>query len=140
MYTLHLTAKEKKFFDKLPRELTKGQVTEIETITYENTMKRRNIRLKQLAVTEPGLQRFLQTAALATSEKEFLSMMSVLDLGSVSGQDIAEIVFAIGPDGVGFLIAQILEHAKSASELDLAVALSLLRHEMLISLVAPTPV
>jgi len=138
MHTLYLTTDEQKLFAKLPADLTKDVPVEEEKIEYEDTPMRRGIRLKQLSVTDASLKKFFGTAALAASEAEFVSMLCSLDLRSVSTDDIAEIMFAVGPDGTGFMIAQALENAESHDAVELATALSLLRHEMLESLTAPT--
>lgn len=138
MHTLYLTKDEQKLFAKLPTELTKELSVEQETMTYEDTPQRRAIRLKQLSVTDSSLKKFLETAAFAGSDQEFSAMITSLDLTKISGDDIAEIMFAIGPDGTGIMILQALEHANSRDAVELACALSLLRHEMLDALLAPT--
>lgn len=137
MYTLHLTKDEQKLFAKLPAELTKDLSVVAETLTYEDSPQRRKIRLKQLTIVDASLKKFLQTAALASSEKEFGSMISALDLDSISENDIAEILFAIGPDGIAFMISQALSNAQGKDAMELACTLSLVRHEMLEALTTP---
>lgn len=137
MHTLYLTGEERKVFAKLPAELTKDLTVEDERLEYEDNARRRSIRLKHLSVNDTSLKNFFATAALAASEAEFVSMLGALDLKSVSNDDVAEIMFAVGPDGTSFMIAQALEHAENRDAVELATALSLLRHEMLDSLTAP---
>lgn len=131
MRTLYLTAKERALVAALPPALRGQWNVEEETLTYQDTAERRAFRFRLMRVHDEQLLRFREEAAQAKTEAAFLDLVSTVDLRKVDSRDLTHVVFALGPDAMALLIADVLEEAKNSEDIELAAAFAALRHGML---------
>ena len=133
--SLHLTADESAAFAKLPPSLTKGLVVEAETLEFEDTKDRRKMRFELLRLSDPTFQAMQQRIAAAKNESEFSEVLKTLDFSKVGNRDFSRLLYALGPDALGLIIADVLGNITTRDDLDLLAALAGLRHLMLEALV-----
>jgi hypothetical protein len=134
MNTLHLSGAERRLFDSLSDSLKEGwEVTE-ETQAFVDNEHRRRIRFEMLRLHHPASQKFLKSLMTAPSVKEIQDILENADMSDVPGSDLAELLFAIGPDGITWLIHQALKSVQNDEDVAYAAQLSEARHEMLASL------
>lgn len=129
---LYRTDAEAALFKKLPADKAKDFALETETLRYEDTPRRRQIRLELLRLHDPNLQRFQLKVKTAKNADDILKHAGELDLSSIAKSDLAQLFFALGPDIVGSLVAAMLK--QKDADIEMIAALSILRHEMLVSL------
>lgn len=131
MNTLYFTPSEQKVFSSLSSELQGSWSVELERLTYADTPKRRAFRFQMLRVQDPALVQFREKALVVKNEQEFAALAATVDLKAVSNKDLTHIVFALGPDAMTMIIADLLESAKNQEDMELAAACAALRHGML---------
>ena len=131
MNTLHLTQKELPLFAALPDSLREGWQTEPETAVIQDEPPRKLVRLKLLTLRDPSLQSLQQKLSSMNNPEEAASLLASVDLSAVPYDDLAELVFAMGPASMSVIIAHLLESAQSDEQLEDLSALTFLRHELL---------
>ena len=134
MTTLHLTADEKKLFEKLPQELQEGWTVEEEKQFYEETPEKANVRLRLLRVHDPKISAFLDEAEKKKDANELAALILDTDLSGVSEGEIAKLFFTLGPEPIGKIIISLLQEVKKDKDIEDIVAISTIRHELLVSL------
>ncbi len=136
MQTLYLTGEEQKSFDRLPAESRADFTVEIETLTFQDTPQRIAIRFDLFKPTDPDIIRFRDAAKKAKTDEEFSALAETLDLKKIGDAELTQLLFAVGPNFIGIVIADLLA---SVGDLELVAALSSLRHAMLESLYHYSP-
>lgn len=131
MHTLYCTQSEQKAFVALSTDVQKGWTVELELLTYTDTPERREFRFQMMRVRDPQLLRFREQAMGAKTEKAFMDLATTIDLKKVDNRDLTHIIFALGPDAMTMIIGDLLRGAKNTEDIELAAALSALRHGML---------
>lgn len=139
MHTLYLTKDEQKLFAKLPAELTKELSVEQETMTYEDSPRRRGMRFALLAVKDPELVRLQESMRIAQSEADITKALQSFDLAKIHNADFTQILFAMGPTVIGMIIESLLATTSNSEDIEVVIAYSLLRHDMLESLTLYSP-
>lgn len=134
MHTLHLTEAEAKKFSVLSADLQKGVAVEKETLTYEDSPRRRGMRFELLTIKDPELVALGQAVQTAKSDADFQKAVGSLDLSKIGNADFMQMLFAMGPDAIGHIIDSLLSGTPSAKDVEAATAYSMLRHDMLESL------
>jgi len=134
MTTLHLTADEKKLFEKLPEALQEGWTVEEEAQFYEETPEKANVRLRLLRVHDPKISTFLDEAEKKKDANGLASLVLDTDLSGVSEAEIAKLFFTLGPGALGKIIESLLQIAKEDKDIEDIVAIATIRHELLGSL------
>jgi len=130
MNTLYLFPAEQTVFDSLSADLKDGWSVEAEEKTYEDSAQKRAIRLSMARVHDPVLMHLRDKAYKAGTVEEVAGYINETDLKRVDEDDIAELFFALGPDIIGRLIAYMLQTAKTDTDIEGIVSLSLIRHEI----------
>lgn len=131
MNTLHLTDNERAAFRSLPSALTEGWVAEVESVPVSDEPPRKLVRLKLLSLQDPTLRSLQEKLSAMQDPDEAAMELASLDLGAVSHEDLAEIVFAIGPAPLSTLILHLLKTAGTDADLEDVACLAFLRHELL---------
>ncbi len=139
MHTLHLTKDEQKLFAKLPAELTKELSVEQETMTYEDSPRRRGMRFALLAIKDPELVRLQESMRAVQSEADVMKALQSFDLTKIHDADFTQMLFAMGPNAIGVIIENLLTSTSNAEDMEVVTAYSLLRHDMLESLTLYSP-
>lgn len=134
MHTLYLTGEEGKKFSVLPEAVRSTFSVEKETLTYKDSPKRRGVRFSLLQATDPQVQAVKDVALSSKTDEEFLEAAKAVDMRKVSEEQIADVLFALGPDVIGHFLVNLLSHAKTSDDMELIAALSEARHAMLSSL------
>lgn len=134
MNTLFLKAHETSAFDALSADLREGWSVETETLSFQDTDHRRRIRFELLRVEDPAMKKFLESAAQAESADAFEALVKDTDFEKLSDADFSELMFAIGPDGIGILLEAALKNVKNDEDIAYAAELSQVRHGILESL------
>ena len=128
-HPLYLTADERKLFDALPAKLKEGWEVKEEEGKYEDTDKKRMLRMAFLRVEDPKLKEFKAKAATAKSPEELLKFSQTINLAKVPSGDLSELFFALGPEGLLIFIRNSLSNAKIDQDLDGIAFLSAVRNE-----------
>lgn len=134
---LHLTTNEQAILAVIPENLRKKVNIETETLMYADTPQRMQIRVKNMQLSAPGLLVFKKKVTEATTVEEVTGLLSTANLTALSEDDLSELYFAMGPDGVSTLIVQMLPHVRSEEDLEALISLCVIRHSLLLSL-SPT--
>lgn len=129
MHTLHLTQAEAKKFASLPEAVRSGFSVKSETLTYQDSPKRRSIRFELLSLKDPELVRF--SNALKSDGSAFAKAVGSLDTKKINDAEFTQLLFALGPEAMSLIINDLLS---SADDIETAAAFSELRHAMLESL------
>ncbi len=134
-HTLYLTADEKKIFDTLDKKVTTGASIEMETQTFEDTNEKRAIRMRNLTVQNPSLQKLqLEMQTGQFTENELATKAESLDLNSLSQDDVMELAFAWGPDVFSTMIQAGLPAAVSQDDLESLAQMAAIRHGLLLAM------
>jgi hypothetical protein len=137
MTTLFLTGEEQKLFDGLSKELQNGWKTEEETLTYEDSDEQRKTRLQLMRFTSPALVHLKTKLTAAGSAQEVQQLIKGLQQSDITEHEWLELLYGVGPDVISLLIQTMLQAAKTDEELELVMALTALRHEILDAFVNP---
>lgn len=135
MHTLHLTEAEAK---KFAAHLSKCTV-ETETQTFEDSPRRRGMRFELLSVTDPELLKLKDAMQKAKTDAEMLKALQMLDISKIGDAQFTQMLFALGPDGLSHIIDNLLSGAPTTADIEAACAYSMLRHDMLESLLRYSP-
>lgn len=125
---LYLTADEQKLFKALPKNLQEGWGAKEEKGRYEDTERQRVLRGSLLNLSDPKLIALQKSAITAKTPRDLLRQAGSFDFSKASPSDMAELFFAIGPDGLGVLISGFLLHAKDQSTMSGIALLANARH------------
>ena len=135
MDELFLTSGEEAVFAALPADLKKGWGVEKETYVFKDTPARAVLRFQMLRIRDKGLIKAKERIEAAKTDEERQAVLKTLDFSKIGDHDFSKLLFALGPDALGLMIADILSNAASKTDVEIAAALSGLRHLMLESLV-----
>jgi len=131
---LYLTPAERQLFDALASELKEGWETEEEEQSYEDSAERRQVRLDLMELDDGRFEDVILKCGPECSPEDLQKLVSKVDLTGLSERDLWEICFALGPDAMGFLISKLLVDVRDDDHLEGIMALTNLRHELLVSL------
>ncbi len=132
---LFLSADEKTLFASMKPELIGEWKVEEETLSFEDTEERSKMRCSLLRLHDPALLKAKERIAVAHNEQEVLEVVKTLDFSSMGNRDFTRLLFALGPDALSGMISHLLATASSTDDVELAAALSGIRHLMIESLV-----
>lgn len=133
-HVLHLTSAERSLFDALSPSLREGWTVKAETLSYTDTPKARELRFAISRFHDPKLLSVRQQFKNVKTDAEYLKLMESIDLGALSGTDLGQIMFALGPDALDAILKHTLTTASDDADLVMAGNFSELRHELLESL------
>ncbi len=128
---LYLTAEEQQRFQALPAALKTGWNVQPEVVTFRDDPDQFMLRAKSLNVKSQVLLDFQKRCSILKSEEDVLAAVEAVDFSSVNDDDILELLFVIGPQGLSATIVSTLEKAKTMDEVGQAGALSVARHTLL---------
>ena len=128
-HPLHLTKDEQKLFDALPAKLKEGWEVKEENGKYEDTDKKRMLRIAFVKVSDPRLKNFQQKASAAKTPEELFELAQSINLAEVSSADLAELFFAMGSGGLTTLVSASLSGVKIDQDLNGIAFLSTIRNE-----------
>ena len=131
---LYLTPKEREEFEQLPETLREGWRVIEETLTFADTVERREMRLHLLRMHDPKLLALREKALALPTTDAVVTLILESNLSGVSDADLAELFFALGPAPLSFLIPQFLTKAHSDEDLEHVAIFSGIRHSLLASL------
>lgn len=131
MSTLHLTPEEQTLFHALPDALREGWSADAEVLTVADEPPRKLVRLKLLSLQDPTLRALQDRLSRMEDPAAAAAALAELDLSSVSQEDLAELVFAMGPSSLSTLIASLLKSASTDEDLEDLASLTFLRRELL---------
>ena len=127
--TLFLTADERTLFETLPDNLCEGWEMKEESGAYRDSDRQRVLRCSLLNFTDPKLIALQKSVINAKTPRELLRQAGSFDFSKASPSDMAELFFAIGPDGLSLLISGFLLQAKDQSTMCGIALLANARHE-----------
>jgi len=130
-HPLILTKEEQAFFLKLPGAVREGWVTEKETLPIKDNMRKLSIRIALMHLVDPRFKEFQEKVKTTKSEEEVATVLRDLDLENVDSHDMQEILFAMGPVLIGFLIEEYLKIAKDDNTVKTVAAMTIIRHSIL---------
>lgn len=130
----YLTGGEQKLFLSIDSSLREECMVVPEAGRFEDTPELRAMRFRLTRVHDPVLKDAVAKLAVATTEDELNQVLQSVDLGKISERDFIQLAFALGPSGIGLVIAEVLKNAHNEDHMILAASLSELRHELLASL------
>ena len=134
--TLYLRQDEKAFVPGLPQDLLVGITLEDETLTFNDTDKRRSLRFRLLRLTNPALIAWRDRLLAAKDQGEFGSILQTLDLRTAaSSTEMTRLLYALGPDALSIILRSMILDCSSSEDLELILSIAGLRHLMLQSLV-----
>lgn len=136
---LHLTADEQALFAAVPENLRRKVNIESETLTYVDTPQRKQIRVQNMKLSATALLNFKGKVTAGSTVEEMTTLLSTANLAALSEDDLSELYFALGPDGVSMLIIQMLPHVRKEEDFEALISLCVIRHSLLLSL-SPTGV
>ena len=139
MTTLYLTGDEQKLFDALSDTLKNGWKTEKETLTYEDSDEERKVRLQLMRFSSPEMTQLKARLRSAGSAEEVRDAIKSLDPTKIDEHEWLEVLYGVGPEIISLIISTMLQAAKTDEELELAVAFTGVRHEILDAFVNPIP-
>ncbi|MBU2259435.1 hypothetical protein KKC44_02400 [Patescibacteria group bacterium] len=125
MTTLHLTADEKKTFEKLPAQLQEGWTVEEETIDAYETPEVLTMRMKMA-----DFKKYPEVETLVERMKDAKDIREV-DLSGIQEGVLKEFAFTIGAKGLAAIIRFLLKETKTDADVQGLAGLSLMRHEIL---------
>jgi len=131
MTTLHLTRDESSVFQSLPDALRDGWQVDDESSVISDEPPRKLVRLKLLSLKDPSLKRLQEKLSPMDDPEQAAAELATLDLAAVPYEDLAELVFAMGPASLSVLIVHMLRSATTDGDLEDISALTFLRHELL---------
>lgn len=131
MNTLHLTQDELSAFQSLPDALREGWQADNESFPISDEPPRKLVRLKLLSLQDPALRRLQEKLSEMDDPDAAALELASLDLSAVSYDDLAELVFAMGPAPLSVLILHLLQSAKTDDDIGDIASLAFLRHELL---------
>ena len=134
MATLFLTKDERAVYDKLPESIRTGHDVNNETIAFTDSEEKMAIRLRNLKLTDPKILALKDKASSIKTQEDFTKLVGSIDFSTVAQDDLIELYFAMGPDALTGFIAEGLKNVKSAEDFMSLVALTIIRHGLLISL------
>jgi hypothetical protein len=134
MPTLHLTTAEAATFQSLPASLREGVEVVPETLSFADTEDRRRVRFDLMKLSDPALLALVQKLQASTTEDEIYEAMQGADLNGAADADVLELLFALGPSGLTFMVATALAQAKDDQGILYVAELSNARHELYLSL------
>src|SRR5262245_48973511 len=126
MTILHLTANELLVFNALPDAVRRSCVAEVFTPRFTDSEEHRWLR----AVTSPLRNAGQADAGTAAAEKERMALAERFNPDSLSADDLRELFFLLGPEGMSLIILAALHAAKTADDLTQVEALALLRRSV----------
>lgn len=127
-HPLHLTADEKKLFDKLPASLKEGWEVKEERGEYEDSEMKRMLRMTFVRLKDPALKQLQEKLKNVKDQNEVLRIARTADFSGASQEDLEELFFAMGSDNMGMVIRLQLADARSDDDLDAVSMLSNVRH------------
>lgn len=128
MPTLHLTGAEQKLFHTLPQELRDGVTIETETITFEDSAEKREIRMRNLQVKDEGLHAIRGHIGSMKTAEDLIKLAQTFDFGSLSKDDLIELYFAMGPHPLTATIELMIPEMKTPEDLEELASLTFIRH------------
>ena len=125
---IHLTAAERKLFEKIDSSLTAEWNVKDAVITYEETPEKRVARLRLLKVQSPDLRRMQLHAMKAESEEKLESIISSIDVDSLGREDFKEVFYALGPDMISRMLEEHLPKSQAAEDIEGLAGIAMIRH------------
>ncbi len=129
--TIYLTKEEKKLFDGLSDALKAGVTPEAETKSFKDSPKHLAVRLEQVKLKGNSVVALTEKMKAATSESAMQELINNADLGDLDDSDLAQLLFAMGPELIGNLIEVYLKKADDVKIVESAAGLSTFRHMLL---------
>ena len=127
---LFLTAAEQEIFLKLSDALREGWVVEQATPVPQDDPARRAIRLQMLHLKDPALQAFVRRAQACTAANELAEHLATLKLSTLVDADMAELLFALGPQTLTAFIGSLLSSVTNDEQLQDIEALTVIRETL----------
>jgi hypothetical protein len=127
---------EMALFRQLPDALQEGWQTEHEGWGYVDTPVRLEMRLALVRVHDPDMQRLRTIVQQAQTVEEVANTIMSMDLSSVDDNDLASLMFGMGPTLIGQCMLYALRSAASDEDINRIAALSFVRHSILASFAA----
>lgn len=128
MKTLYLTAKEQEVFDALSEQLREGWEVEPANIAYEDSERKRRIRMEHARFTDARLKKFRTSYTSATTAQDAEKALQNADFRDLPDSDAREILYALGPDILSQMIIALLQDAKNDTDIEEATGYSVARH------------
>ncbi len=128
-----LTVAEQSAFDRLPANLRDGWNVRPSRDGVFEAPERRLLRARLVRLHSKPLRSALDALLKCSSETELSETLSHIDVSEVHSDDVLELVFAIGPEGLSSIILQMLKTATTDQDVLGIAALSFLREELLLA-------
>ncbi len=134
-HPLYLTATEKILFEKLPEALREGWEVKEEKGKYKDDEKKRVLRATFSNIQTPALRDLGEKVKTSNSSDFILHLVRTLDISKVSTNDLTEMFFVLGPDGMALMLNELLSQANTDEDLNAASFVSDIRHTFFTSAV-----
>ena len=129
--TRYLTPAEQALYDGLSDALKEGWSTEEEVLTFEDDVKRRQVRLDLMDLDSKKLERLILRCGPSCTEAQFEELVSEIDFSTLSHADLWEISFALGSEAMTYILSKLLQDVQTDEQLEGICAFTFLRHEFL---------
>lgn len=96
--------------------------------TYQDDEKTQMIRMGFTRLHDHKLRAFYSKSPSVKTQEEFLELAKKVNFDDVPKEDLIELFFAMGADGMSVLIYSMLPRAKTDADLDCVAYLSALRN------------
>lgn len=138
MNVLHLLPSERTLLEALPASLQDGWTVEEESLTYKDTLQKQMMRLSVVRLHDPSLIKLREKAQTIINPQQMTDLLASQDLSLVGEDDLAQLFFALGPNVLSQLIAELLKKVKSDADMEGVTALTVIRHSILNALQIPS--
>ena len=124
-------------FAALPEALKEGWEVKAEDGTFKDSEELRRIRFGLMHVQHPALQAVKRGAIEDfADDQKVLQLLLTVNPDDVNEDDMGELLFAVGPVGLGGFIANLLPQAGTDEHLNFIASLTNARHELFASFVS----
>ncbi len=136
MDSLYLTASEQKLFDALNPKLKEGWTVASETLSFEDTSEKSQIRFDLMRLEHPLLEQLRKNGGVKSAQ-DLADFMQKNDLSKLGQNDLSEILYVLGPNLVSAVIETMFTSVHNDDDLAGICAFTSLRH-ILFSAMQPT--
>ncbi len=137
--TLRLTAAERALFEKLSATLREGWTVVDETVDFTDTPELRQARMEVGDLSRHPAFAALEKNASDATEKGLMEAVKKVDFSKASSEELQDLLFAVGPDGIAILVETALSSATSDADMSELAELTLFRRDLLDSLQPASP-
>lgn len=128
--TLPLTPAEKELWKAVPAEHRDAIIAATEARTFQDSAELQSIRRSLARFSSPKLVELVELNGQATPEN-LTSAMQAIDIESLPEEDRAELLFVLGPAGIGWMIESLIPQIEDEDDVGFIGMLAVARSGLL---------